>query len=89
MAPKKTTGFAKAKGTFAGKKKKALGALKAAPKAARKAAKSAQRRRGKTFSVYVYRVFKRLHPEKSISKKSVLIMNSFINDMLGKIALES
>jgi histone H2B len=47
------------------------------------------RRRAETFSVYIYRVLKQVHPETGISKKSMSIMNSFINDIFEKIASES
>ena len=82
MAPKKTT-TGSAKGTPAAKQS----AKKA--RAAPKAAKSAHRRRVETFSVYIYRVLKQVHPEVGISKRSMHIMNSFINDIFEKIALES
>merc|ERR1712127_1162791 len=53
-------------------------------KAARKAAP--KRKRTETFSVYIYRVLKQVHPETGISKRSMSIMNSFINDIFGKLA---
>ena len=62
-------------------------ASRAAPKAAKKAAP--KRRRTETFSVYIYRVLKQVHPETGISKRSMSIMNSFINDVFEKIASES
>ena len=39
-----------------------------------------------TFAIYIYRVLKQVHPETGISKKSMNIMNSFINDVFEKIA---
>ena len=79
MAPKKTTGSAK--GTPA---------TKVAKKVAKKdVKKTAHRRRTETFSVYIYRVLKQVHPETGISKRSMHIMNSFINDIFEKIALEA
>ncbi|TNV82411.1 hypothetical protein FGO68_gene9864 [Halteria grandinella] len=81
MAPKKTTGSAK--GTPAAK----VAAKKVVKKAA--AAAKSNRRRTETFSVYIYRVLKQVHPETGISKRSMQIMNSFINDIFEKIALES
>jgi histone H2B len=47
------------------------------------------RKRTETFSVYIYRVLKQVHPETGISKRSMSIMNSFINDIFEKIALEA
>ena len=37
-----------------------------------------RKRRSETFSVYIYRVLKQVHPETGISKRSMQIMNSFI-----------
>ena len=54
-------------------------------KAARKAAP--KRKRTETFSVYIYRVLKQVHPEIGISKKAMKIMNSFINDTFDKMAV--
>ena len=79
MAPKKTTGSAK--GTPAAKK--------SAVKKVAKAAAKANRRRVESFSVYIYRVLKQVHPETGISKKSMSILNSFVNDIFEKIANES
>ena len=42
-----------------------------------------------SFSVYIYRVLKQVHPEVGVSKKSMSIMNSFVNDIFDKIATES
>ena len=53
------------------------------------APKRHSRKRVETFSVYIYRVLKQVHPETGVSKKSMSIMNSFINDIFEKIALES
>ena len=47
------------------------------------------KRRQETYSVYIYRVMKQCHPEIGISKRSMSIMNSFINDIFEKIALEA
>lgn len=56
---------------------------------ARKAPEPRRRRRTETFSVYIYRVLKQVHPDTGVSKKSMSIMNSFINDIFEKIALEA
>jgi len=57
--------------------------------AAKRAAAPARRRRAETFSVYIYRVLKQVHPETGISKKSMSILNSFVNDIFEKIASEA
>jgi histone H2B len=48
-----------------------------------------RRTRHETFSVYIYKVLKQVHNDTGISKKSMNIMNSFINDIFERIALES
>ena len=45
--------------------------------------------RHETFSVYIYKVLKQVHNDTGISKKSMAIMNSFINDIFERIALEA
>jgi histone H2B len=53
----------------------------------------APRKRRKTrhesFSIYIYKVLKQIHSDTGISKKSMQIMNSFINDAFDKIAMEA
>ena len=45
--------------------------------------------RHETFGVYIYKVLKQVHSDTGISKRSMQIMNSFINDIFEKVALES
>ena len=51
--------------------------------------KEHKRSRHETFSVYIYKVLKQVHNDTGISKKSMAIMNSFINDIFETIALEA
>ena len=51
--------------------------------------KNKRQRRHETFSVYIYKVLKQVHQDTGISKKSMAIMNSFINDIFERIALEA
>ena len=51
--------------------------------------KLASKNKGETYSVYIYRVLKQVHPETGISKRSMSIMNSFIHDIFEKIAGEA
>ena len=78
MAPKKTSS--------SGRATPATKQVKKVVKGERKANK---KRRTETFSVYIYRVLKQVHPETGISKRSMHIMNSFIGDIFEKIALEA
>ena len=51
--------------------------------------KKKKQKRHETFSVYIYKVLKQVHQDTGISKKSMNIMNSFINDIFERISLES
>ena len=51
--------------------------------------KAPSKNKSETYSVYIYRVLKQVHPETGISKRSMSIMNSFINDIFEKISSES
>eukprot|EP00945_MAST-04E_sp_MAST-4E-sp1_P003460 g3460.t1 len=48
-----------------------------------------RRRRTESFSIYIYKVLKQVHPDTGMSKKGMSIMNSFINDIFGKISEEA
>ena len=51
--------------------------------------KSHKKRKYATFSIYIYKVLRQVHPEVGISKKAMNIMNSFINDTFDKLSLEA
>ena len=51
--------------------------------------KAKRHTRHETFSVYIYKVLKQVHQDTGISKKSMAIMNYFINDVFERIALEA
>lgn len=67
------------------------GAKKAASKAkaSRNVDKKRKRRRKESYSIYIYKVLKQVHPETGISKKGISILNSFVNDIFDRIALEA
>ena len=69
--------------------KKSAKATPAKAVAKKAAAAPKKHRRGETFSVYIYRVLKQVHPETGISKKSMSIMNSFIQDIFERILVEA
>jgi len=48
-----------------------------------------KKKKCESFSMYIYKVLKQCHPETGLSKKSMSIMNSFLNDIFEKIAYES
>ncbi|OMJ88181.1 hypothetical protein SteCoe_9914 [Stentor coeruleus] len=51
--------------------------------------KKKAKKRSETFALYIYRVLKQVHPDTGISKRSMSVMNSFINDIFDKISIES
>lgn len=65
------------------------GASSSASSAARKKQNTKRRRRFETFALYIYKVLKQIHPDTGISKKSMVIMNSFILDMFDQLASEA
>ena len=62
---------------------------KAAKKAGAKSSGGRKKKPTYTFSIYIYRVLKQVHPDTGMSKKGMSIMNSFINDIFEKIATEA
>lgn len=50
-----------------------------------------QRKRGRTetYSSYIYKVLKQVHPDTGVSRRAMSIMNSFINDSFERIAGEA
>ncbi len=64
---------------------------KAPSKAAKKPSdtKKRSKKRVESYSTYIYKVLKQVHPDTGISKKGMSIMNSFINDIFERIAGEA
>ena len=63
---------------------------KKSAKAPKKAGDSKKKRsRTESYSSYIYKVLKQVHPDTGISKKGMSIMNSFINDIFERIATEA
>jgi len=52
-------------------------------------AKKLRRRRKETYSIYIYKVLKQVHPDTGVSSKAMSIMNSFVNDIFERIAAEA
>ena len=66
--------------------KKAAPAAKNPPK---KGPGGRRKKRVESYSTYIYKVLKQVHPDTGISKKGMSIMNSFINDIFERIATEA
>nr|AGT99199.1 Citrine [Expression vector MiniTol2TKPromGal4-5xUASCitrine] len=65
------------------------GSKKAVTKAQKKGGKKRKRSRKESYSIYVYKVLKQVHPDTGISSKAMGIMNSFVNDIFERIAGEA
>eukprot|EP00947_MAST-08B_sp_MAST-8B-sp1_P001236 g1236.t1 len=48
-----------------------------------------RKKRVETFSSYIYKVLKQVHPDTGISKRAMSIMNSFVNDTFDRLATEA
>ncbi|XP_010837131.1 PREDICTED: histone H2B type 1-like [Bison bison bison] len=64
------------------------GSKKAVTKAQEKDSKKCKRSRKESYSVYVYKMLKQVHPDIGISSKAMGIMN-FVNDIFERIAGEA
>ena len=58
-------------------------------KAQKKDGKKHKRSHKESYSVYLYKVLKKVHPDTGISSKAMGIMNSFVNDLFQRIAGEA
>lgn len=67
------------------------------PSVAKKSAQSSdpdkkvkrKKARKETYSTYIYKVLKQVHPDTGISNKAMAILNSFVNDIFERIASEA
>ena len=59
------------------------------PKAEGEKKKGKKKRRSESYSIYIYKELKQVHPDTGISSKGMSIMNSFITDIFDKIANEA
>ncbi|XP_067883375.1 histone H2B-like, partial [Heterodontus francisci] len=51
--------------------------------------KGGEKRRKESYSMYIYKVMKQVHPDTGISSKAMSTMNSFVNDIFERIAGEA
>jgi len=97
MAPKPASTAGKAPASTASKAPaKADSGAKAAKKTATKPQapaegekKKRRKVRKETYSSYIYKVLKQVHPDTGISNKAMAILNSFVNDIFERIATEA
>ncbi|XP_072345720.1 histone H2B 7-like [Scyliorhinus torazame] len=65
------------------------GAKKTQKKVPVKGNKKRRRARKESYSIYINKVMKQVHPDTGISSKAMSIMNSFVNDIFERIAGEA
>jgi histone H2B len=65
------------------------GEKKAGKKAVVGEKKKRRSKRKESYSIYIYKVMKQVHPDTGISSKAMSIMNSFVNDVFERIAGEA
>ncbi|TFL04529.1 histone-fold-containing protein [Pterulicium gracile] len=90
-APASTASKAPAKTTpsEASKTKAAKKTSKAAATGADGEKKKRKKNRKETYSSYIYKVLKQVHPDTGLSNKAMAILNSFVNDIFERIASEA
>ena len=57
--------------------------------AATGAAKKSHKKRKESYSIYIFKVLKQVHPDTGVSSKAMSILNSFVNDVFERIAGEA
>ena len=73
-----------------------FGGMPPKPKKAKKEKKAKKssggkkkKKRTESYSIYIYKVLKQVHPDTGVSSKAMSIMNSFVNDLFERIAAEA
>jgi len=73
-----------------GPKKSPKKAVTKAPKGeGAKEKKGSRKKNYSSYSTFIYKVLKQVHPDTGISNKAMSIMNSFVNDIFERIAVEA
>eukprot|EP01090_Pellita_catalonica_P007135 TRINITY_DN17749_c0_g1_i1.p1 TRINITY_DN17749_c0_g1~~TRINITY_DN17749_c0_g1_i1.p1 ORF type:complete len:155 (+),score=24.51 TRINITY_DN17749_c0_g1_i1:3-467(+) len=49
----------------------------------------AKKKNYESYSTFIYKVLKQVHPDTGISNRAMSIMNSFVNDIFERIAIEA
>jgi histone H2B len=83
--PAAATAAGDAAGSVASKAPKAA----KAPKTGKNGKPIRRAKRVESYSTYIYKVLKQVHPDTGISRRAMSIMNSFITDIFERIAGEA
>jgi len=54
-----------------------------------KSGKGSKKRQSNSYSSYIYKVLKQVHPDTGISRNAMIIMDNFINDIFERLAGEA
>ena len=73
-------------GKVASKKGEKKAVTKTKPSGEKKVKRKARK---ESYSIYIYKVLKQVHPDTGISSKAMSIMNSFVNDIFERVATEA
>jgi len=85
-AEKKPSTAGKAPAGKAPAEKKEAGKKTAVPAGEKKKRTKARK---ETYSSYIYKVLKQVHPDTGISNRAMSILNSFVNDIFERVATEA
>lgn len=88
-APASTASKAPAKTTSGDSAKAAKKTSKPAHASGDETKKKRRKSRKETYSSYLYKVLKQVHPDTGISNKAMAILNSFVSDIFERIATEA
>ena len=55
----------------------------------RKKGSVSKKNKGENLNLYIYKVLKQVHPDMGLSKKSMLVLNSFMLDVFDRLANEA
>ena len=47
------------------------------------------RKKHESYNIYIYKVLKQVHPEVGVSKRAMLVLNSFVTDVFERICEEA
>nr|GEU76356.1 histone H2B [Tanacetum cinerariifolium] len=89
MAPKAEKKLAAAEKAPAEKKPRAKKKLPSKDTSSSEKKKKRAKKSVETYKIYIFKVLKQVHPDIGILSKDIGTMNSFINDILEKLAGES
>ncbi|KAG8854111.1 histone H2B [Tulasnella sp. 330] len=87
--PASTAGKAPVKSTESKAAKKTSAGKKTAASTGADDKKKRKKSRKETYSSYIYKVLKQVHPDTGISNKAMAILNSFVNDIFERVASEA